>query len=229
MKRCLVICVWVACVFGLLSSCGGGSAGTGSQTYTGTVVNRNLEVLPNAEVLLVANGALSVTNQAGEFSISTDPIAGDVQFQVTAGEKSSLVLVQGVPEATDTVRIRFEFDEENGTCESRDVRFERDDRGQDEDDDDSDEEESENSGSSSSSSSGNSNSNGSSSSGGQGSSGSSSSGSGSSSSSSSSSSSGGHGNSSSSGGSSSGSSSSGGSGSHSSSSSGDDEPEEEDD
>lgn len=208
----------------LLSSCGGGSAGTGSQVYTGTVVNRSLEALPQAEVLLVATGATSVTNQAGEFSITTAPLAGDVQFQVTTSDKSSLVLVQGVPVAADTVRVRFEFDEDSGTCESRDVRFERDD---DEDEDEGDD----NSGSSSSSSGGNNSSSSSSSSGGQSSSSSSGSSSGGSSSSSSGSSSGGS--SSSSGGSSSSSSSSGGnsssSGGGSSSSGGDDDPEEEED
>ena len=82
-----------------LDGCGGGSAGTGigtetrSLTIEGTLVSETNKPLAGVTVTILETGDSSVTNTAGQFTITTDPFEGDTTLEYQRGKKRGSTII----------------------------------------------------------------------------------------------------------------------------------------
>lgn len=118
---CLVLTSIISCS---IMACGGGSAGTGTTSYTGKLLTENNEPLSGATVTLVDSGETVITDSQGRFSIeSTAPAEAAVQIEVTSNDVTASVEVP-TPESSDRkVGIRLELNEQESKLTVRSLEI----------------------------------------------------------------------------------------------------------
>lgn len=127
-----------------LISCGGGSSGTGSEVFVGTLRTTGQEPIPGATVTILETGDSSTTSADGFYQIETNAPVGNATYLFEGAGFSVTVVIQGVVSENSIISVDFEVDVAGESIEP--VRIEIEVEDDDNDDDD-------NSGSSSSSSS----------------------------------------------------------------------------
>ncbi len=97
--------VLVVILLALLSGCGGGSAGTGGRTLTGTVETAQAQPLPGVTVTLAETGDSAVTDANGSFVIVADEIPPNANLVMHAPNLDITVPVVAGPDGGSAVRV----------------------------------------------------------------------------------------------------------------------------
>jgi hypothetical protein len=102
-----------------LISCGGGSAGTGTTTFTGKLVNTENEPVQGATVSIVGSGEIVTTDEQGRFTLSADDKDAPVQLQVQSTGVNTSVTVPPASSDESKVGIQLELNENTATVSVR--------------------------------------------------------------------------------------------------------------
>jgi hypothetical protein len=119
-----------------LSGCGGGTAGTGGIGITGSLSSTAGSALAKAGVTVpVANARVSVsgtndydvTDDQGNFYISTDREGSDLTLLVDAPSFSSSFVIRGIPDAAAQVSLSLDYETDLDEIVSGSTKFEDED------------------------------------------------------------------------------------------------------
>jgi hypothetical protein len=100
MRYCSSRGVWVCVVFALALACGcgGGMPESGGQLFDGVVTDSGGRSLGGVAVTLLETGESVETDEAGQFSIQSDPVAGPVEFLLESQSVIGRSVTKDIPE-----------------------------------------------------------------------------------------------------------------------------------
>ena len=107
--------------------CGGGTAGTGLQKFSGSVISADNQALPGTIVALAATGAQATADQSGRFLLETTPVDGAPALRVSGqaldrAPFDTEVVVTGVSAEAD-VEFVIVVDTRRNSASIRDVQI----------------------------------------------------------------------------------------------------------
>jgi len=103
----------------IIFGCGGGSAGTGTVSLSGKLLNPQDEPVSGAIVTIVETGETAVTDANGNFSIETNTAGQEVALQVESEEVTATVSVSTATQEDSKVGVQLEVDNERSTVSVR--------------------------------------------------------------------------------------------------------------
>lgn len=121
---CPSILVLVSAVAGVLG-CGGGSKGTGGQTFDGRVLAVNTQPIPGVLITVNQSGDSAVSDSTGSFEIYTEPVSGPVSLALSTENFEGSVSLGDVPVGTARVTVTIELDEEAGEARAEGIEIEK--------------------------------------------------------------------------------------------------------
>ncbi len=96
--------VFVA-LLSLFPGCGGGSSGTGVQSYDGRIISTLNAPLAGASVELVGSGSGAITDSSGNFAFDTSPVDGDPSLRIRGSNFDTSAVIPGVEASTRQVSV----------------------------------------------------------------------------------------------------------------------------
>lgn len=103
----------------ILTSCGGGTSGTGLSNYEGQLRDVSGDPIPNAKVTIIESGDGTVTDQNGSFIIQTEPLSepGTILIETQSGSDSTVAL-QSAADENESLHVDIILDPEQSTAEA---------------------------------------------------------------------------------------------------------------
>ncbi|MCB0358425.1 MAG: hypothetical protein KDD44_02285 [Bdellovibrionales bacterium] len=109
-RRILLAWVYICMTLILTSGCGGGSVGTGSDTFEGALLTKSGAPLPGVSVGLVDFDATTVTDENGEFLLVTDAVGSRATFFFRGAGVDTVFVLDNLPALRRRIRLLFEVD-----------------------------------------------------------------------------------------------------------------------
>ncbi len=97
----------LALIVCLCSGCGGGSKGTGGETFKGALVNNQGAPVPNISVVLPESGDETFTDAQGRFSLHADFSGNSVEVLLEGEDFSVTIYIDDVPPGTQVIVVTF--------------------------------------------------------------------------------------------------------------------------
>ncbi len=115
LKQCAPIRIILFTFLLSLLGCGGGSAGTGTTTFSGKLLNTENQPVEGAVVRVVGSTETVQTDEEGRFILSAPEEAKEVQLQVETSGVNASVTVPTASEENAKVGVQLQLDEERST------------------------------------------------------------------------------------------------------------------
>ena len=131
---CCPALVLALCALVGVLGCGGGSKGTGGQTFDGRVLAVNTQPIPGVVVTVNQSGESAVSDSTGSFEIYTEPVSGAVSLALSTDNFEGSVSLGDVPVGTARVTVTIELDEEAGEARAEGIEIEKEEVDEDDED-----------------------------------------------------------------------------------------------
>lgn len=103
--------------------CGGGSAGTGTTTFTGKLLTTDNQPVAGATVRVVGSNDVATTDEQGQFVISTDVQDVPTEIQVQAPGVDTSVVIPAATAEQSQIGVQLELDTNKSTVSIQSVEI----------------------------------------------------------------------------------------------------------
>ena len=107
----LITKLFLFLLVGICTACGGGTTGTGVQTYEGQIVTTKEQPLQNVKVTILETGATDTTDANGSFSIPTEVSNSAVNLKLEGDNIDTTYQVKTTSASDSKVRVTIHIDE----------------------------------------------------------------------------------------------------------------------